>query len=261
MRSLNFIFCYIRYCLRSQNRHDLQSPFMYQLYENVFRYDKVELKFNKIENLRSRLLEDHSLIQVRDFGAGFGGKIYKERSVNYITKHSSKPAKYARLLSRLIRYTNSENLLEIGTSVGISALYQSAGNSKAKLITMEGCENTAAIAKKSFAEFPECKIEIVEGTFDDMLTSSLKKIAKLDYVFIDGNHKYEPTLNYFEQCLPYFHNDSIIVIDDINWSEGMKEAWKKLQNHSRVTVSIDLFMLGILFINRDLSKEQFSIRY
>ena len=177
MGSLNFIFCYLKYLLRSQNRHDFQSPFMYQLNERVFRKDKVELKFDKIENLRSRLLADHSLLQVRDFGAGFGGKIYKERSVHYITKHSSKPAKYARLLSRLISYTKSENLLEVGTSVGISALYQLSGNPKAKLITLEGCENTVAIAKKSFTEFPEYNIEIIQGAFDDTLSIALKKLV------------------------------------------------------------------------------------
>ena len=261
MRSLNFIISYLKYYFRGQNRHDLQSPFMYQLNERVFRKDIVELKYDKIENLRSRLMANKTLIQVRDFGAGFGGKIYKERSVHYITKHSSKPAKYARLLSRLISYSNAENLLEIGTSVGISALYQLSGNPKAKLITLEGCENTAALAKNSFAAFPEFNIEIIQGAFDDTLSLALKKFAKLDFVFIDGNHKLEPTLNYFEQCLPYLNAHSVIVIDDINWSEGMKEAWKKLKNHPRVTVSVDLFMLGILFVDTDLSKEQFSIRY
>ncbi len=261
MSNINFVFRYLKYYLLGQNRHDLQSPFMFQLYENVFRRDKPTPIQRKFEQLRKYLLNDYTKIKVRDFGAGFGGIIYKERSIHYITKHSSKPAKYARLLSRLIKYFEFNSLLEIGTSVGISALYQQSGNPKAKLITLEGCENTSAIALKAFDEFAEYNIELIQGEFNETLELALRKLSTLDYVFIDGNHKLEPTLKYFEQCLPYLNCKSLIVIDDINWSEGMMEAWEKLKNHPRVTVSIDLFMMGILFINPDLSKESFSVRY
>jgi len=261
MSNINFIFRYLKYFLQGQNRHDLQSPFMFQFYEEVFRYDKATPLQKQFEKLRKQLLKNPQIIKVRDFGAGFSGKIYKELSVHYITEHSSKPAKYARLLSRIVKYFNAESILEIGTSVGISALYQQSGNPNAKMITLEGCENTAEIAKASFNEFAEYNIELIEGEFDDTLEKALSKFTRLDYLFIDGNHKLEPTLKYFEQCLPYLHDKSVVIIDDINWSEGMMEAWEKLKNHPRVTVSIDLFMMGILFVNPDLSKESFNVRY
>jgi predicted O-methyltransferase YrrM len=82
-----------------------------------------------------------------------------------------------------------------------------------------------------------------------------------DLVFFDGNHKKEPTLSYFEQCLPHIHPGTIFLFDDIHWSAGMEEAWNIIRNHPKVRVSIDLYHLGIVFFREELSKEDFTIRF
>jgi hypothetical protein len=46
------------------------------------------------------------------------------------------------------------------------------------------------------------------------------------------------------------------VLDDIFWSKDMYEAWKKLENHPRVTLSLELNDLGLLFFDPSLSKEK-----
>jgi predicted O-methyltransferase YrrM len=256
-----FISRYLNYFIHGQNRHHLQAPFIFQLNEAVFRKDKKDEVQTKIEVIRKQLLNDNRILNIRDFGAGFGGKVYHQRSVKFITKRSGKPAKYARLLFRLTNYFKPEYMLELGTSVGISALYQAAGNPKCKLITLEGCESTATIAEDNFRKFPEYSIQIIKGAFDQTLENAIEQLPRLDYVFIDGHHKLEPTLKYFELCLSKIHEHSIVVIDDINWSDEMREAWKKIISHTRVTVSINIFMMGIVFFNPDLSKENFNIRY
>jgi predicted O-methyltransferase YrrM len=258
---LEMVGRYIAYLFRSTNRHGLQSTFVFNLNETVFRRDKNEERYNAIEKLRAELLHDHRKINVRDFGAGFGGKVYKELSVDFITRNSSKPPKYARMLSRLVAHLQPKTILELGTSVGISALYQSAGNADATIITLEGCTETAKLARASFAKFPQAKIKVVEGMFVDTLPEVLKEIEQLDYVFIDGHHQLRPTLTYFEICLPKLSENAVVVIDDINWSDEMREAWEQLKKHPRVPISIDVFMMGILFVNPGFSKEDFVIRY
>ncbi len=258
---LDLVKRYLLYRLTGQNRHHLQSPFNYNLNEAVFRRDRKPEAAKAIEARRKQLLNDQRVINVRDFGAGFGGKQYKQLGVSFITKRSSKPGKYARLLYRLVQYFKPQHMLELGTSVGISALYQSAGNPNGVLYTIEGCEETDAIARESFAAFPHLNIQQRTGAFSEVLPSVLEEMKTVDYLFIDGHHQLEPTLQYFEQCLPYLSEKAVIVIDDINWSEGMREAWRRLQEHPRVTVSIDLFMLGVLLVDPDLSKERFRIGY
>jgi len=258
---IQLIQSYLNYLLKSKNRHHLQGPFMYQLNDAVFRKDKNELAFDKIESLRKELYNDVTLISIKDFGAGFNGKIYTEKSISYISKRSSKQPKYARLLYRLVNYLKPATMVELGTSVGISALYQAAGNPDGKLYTFEGCENTAKIAQQNFNQFPQLQITSLVGMFDDILPSFLSTQNIIDYVFLDGNHRYAPTLKYFEMLLPFMHNESVVVIDDIHWSTEMNLAWKKIIEHSQVTISIDLMMLGIVFFNPGLSKEHFVIRY
>jgi predicted O-methyltransferase YrrM len=79
----------------------------------------------------------------------------------------------------------------------------------------------------------------------------LNDLGKLDYVFIDGNHRLAPTLNYFDSCLEFAHNETVFVFDDIHWSYEMEEAWEKLKAHPRVTISIDLFHMGVIFILKE----------
>jgi len=261
MNALRLIFAYIRHYIVAKNRHGLQSTFAYNLNEAVWRKDcKNPIQYN-IEQYRKTLKHDNTTIEVRDFGAGFSGKVYKELAVSYIAKRSSKPPKYARMLFRLVNHLKPKYILEIGTSVGISALYQAMGNPDCKLVTLEGCENTATLAAKGFKEFPELDIEVLVGEFSSTIPEALSKLPRLDYVYLDGNHKLEPTLKYFNMCLEKAHNETVFIVDDINWSDEMKTAWNTIRNHSRVTISIDVFMMGIVFINKGFSKEHFKIRY
>lgn len=261
LKKTDLVLRFLSYYIKGQNRHDLHSPFIYNLNENVFRHDVIEDIHDKIELRRKELLADDSIIQVKDFGAGFSGIKYHNRKISFITRNSSKPAKYARLLFRLVKYFRPQVMLELGTSVGISALYQSAGNPAGKFITVEGCPQTASVAAKSFSLFGNLNIHQVILPFDEALPEIINDNPKPDYVFIDGHHTKEATLKYFEQLLPSLHKHSIIVVDDINWSDDMREAWKILCNHSSVTASVNLFMMGILFIDPALSREEFIIRY
>lgn len=247
--------------MRSRGRHGLQAPFIYQLYEKVFYKNRSESCFSKIEMIRLQMSRNQDLIQVRDFGAGFGGKLYKERTVSYITRNSSKPRRYARLLFRLVQHLRPKVMLELGTSVGISALYQSSAIPESKLITIEGCPQTAALARDNFRLFPELDIELLEGDFESVLPGLLASNPKVDYLFIDGHHKREATLKYIDLCFPALSEHAVIVVDDINWSDEMRELWRELVNDTRFTLTLDVFMLGILFVSRDLSKEHFELRY
>ena len=252
---------YIFYWFSSVGRHGLQSTFLYNLNEAVWRFDKKNPAQDRIEDYREACLKNNSIIAVKDFGAGVNGQKKKELTIASIAKNAAKPPKYARMLFRLMAYLKPENVIELGTSLGISSLYISSGNPKMKLTSLEGCDTTAAFTKKQLGQFSDLTIEVVTGNFDDTLAACLQSKQKVDAVYIDGNHRFAPTLNYFEMCLPYLHDESFIIFDDINWSEEMKQAWKEIIKHPSVRISIDLYMMGIVFFNPGFSKEDFKIRY
>lgn len=207
------------------------------------------------------LLGNKRTIEVKDFGAGSSVLKTNTRKVKDIVRHSAKPAKYAQLLFRLVNYFQPKTILELGTSLGISTLYLAMANSKTKVISIEGSETIATLARENFKLLNVENIELIIGNFDKVLPAQLQKINCADFVFFDGNHRKTPTLSYYEQCLHYAHNNSVFVFDDIHWSQEMEEAWQTIKQHPRVTITIDLFFMGLVFFKTEQAKEHFVLRF
>jgi len=143
-------------------------------------------------------------------------------------------------------------MLELGTSLGISTLYQQAGNPKATFYSIEGQPEIFSIAKETIEVSSLMQKPIlVNGLFRDKLQTCLESLQTLDYLFIDGDHRGAHLLEYFQQVLPYLHGNSVVVIHDIHWSKDMYQAWQKLRKEQRVTVSIDLFFAGLVFLRHE----------
>ncbi len=208
------------------------------------------------------MLQDNQVIQVTDLGAGstFDSRPI-QRKISDIAAWFAKPPRYCKLLFRLTRFFKPGIMIELGTSLGISALYQSAGFPEGKLFTLEGCPETANAARQNFKSAGKNSIECITGNFDETLPALLKRTSHFDYLFIDGNHTYEATLNYFKLSKPFTRQDSVMIFDDINWSEGMQKAWKEITSDPDVSISIDFYQLGMVFFNKGFTKQHFQLRY
>jgi predicted O-methyltransferase YrrM len=170
--------------------------------------------------------------------------------------------KYSRLLFRLCDAFRCKTIIELGTSIGLNTLYLAAANKNAQVYTLEGSSSLCGFAKKLFQVRKQKNIELIEGNFDSTFENALNKIDQLDFLFLDGNHKKEPTLHYFNQALSKIHNDSLIVLDDIYWSEEMEQAWTNIKSNPRVTMTIDLFQVGLVFFRSENKiKENFILKF
>lgn len=252
---------YIHYTIHAGNEHDVHSPFVFKLLTESL-YKKVnDASISNIEKLRKELKQNHSVIQTTDLGAGsqFDGKLHSRR-VSDIIKKFAKPPKFCRFLYKCVNHLQPEIMVELGTSLGISALYQSAGNPTGKLYTLEGCQETAKIARENFHKLSYNQIECITGHFDSTLPELLSRINKVDYVFIDGNHTYNATIHYFKLIKQHHNKNTFIIFDDINWSAGMKKAWEEIKKDKDVTITIDFFAMGMVFFNPDFSKQDFLLK-
>jgi len=135
-------------------------------------------------------------------------------------------------------------------------------NPAAKIISMEGAPEVASLASKNFQALNLSNIQMVEGNFDETLSSVITQLPTVDFAFVDGNHRKEPTLNYFNQLINLSTQSTIIIFDDIHWSKDMEAAWNEIKQHPSVTLTIDLFFIGIVFFrNEQKIKQHFSIRF
>ena len=250
---------YLNFLLKSQNQHGLHSPFVYDLVTKCFYDKKFYPEYKVIQEYRNDLLQDRNLIEVNDFGAG--SKVFKsnKRPVFAIAKNSGITLHRAKILFRLVKYLECKNVLELGTSLGI-ATSAMALNKKADIISIEGCKETAKIAREKFNKFQLNNIELKIENFEDSLNELLNDDTKFDLIFFDGNHQKEPTLYYFEKLLPHAHNDSVFIFDDIYWSKKMKEAWIQIKKHPSVQISIDTYSWGMIFFRKQQAKQHFKIR-
>ena len=253
------VISYLFFWLKSTNQHGVHSPFVFNLVTKCFYKKTNQEKTVVYTKVKKSLLNKKNRINVTDIGAG--SKIFKSnsRQINRITKVAGISNKRALLLIRLTEYFKPQSILEFGTSVGLSSSAMSIGNPNAIINTLEGCPNTAKVASELFNEFSFKNIKVTIGEFENSL-SSITPNKKLDLVFFDGNHQEKPTLEYFEYCLEFIHNDSVFIFDDIYWSKEMQSAWKKIKEHPKVKVTIDTFKWGIVFFREEQEKEHFTIR-
>lgn len=261
MKKILFIWRYIKYFFIAKNKHSAQSPFLYQFITEVLNKNSNDKNLKKIDQLRNKLYKSKKVIEIKDFGAGSQINKSKKRKIRDIAYNSAKNAKFGKLLYRIIKFYNTKNILELGTSLGISTLYLAKADDKNLVYTSEGCTETAKIAEENFKKTKTKNINITLGNFEETLKEILVKMSTLNLAFIDGNHTKNATIAYFEECLKYSKNDTIFVFDDIHWSKGMEKAWECIKSHKKTTLTIDLFYVGIVFIKSELSKENHIIRF
>lgn len=260
LNMLYILKSYINFLWHSKNEHGVHSPFVFDLVTKCF-YDKKNYpEYSILKNYRNSLLQNNNTIEVTDFGAG--SRVFKSntRAINQIAKNAGISPKRAQLLFRIVKYFKPENILEIGTSLGLATSALSLGNKNSKISTLEGCPNTIAIAKIQLQKFNFNTIEYINAEFSSYLNNCQLKTENYQLIYFDGNHSKKATLEYFELLLPTIMNDSVWIFDDIHWSADMEEAWKIIQNHPKVRVTIDTFQWGIVFFRSEQEKEHFVIR-
>lgn len=260
MDKLILIWKYIVYWFKSTNAHGIQSPFVFELYNDCIIEKNKFYSFDNIESIRSMLLLSNQKIEVKDFGAGSKVHNSNTRRISGIAKYAAKSPKFGQILFRLANKFKPKNIIEIGTSLGISTMYLAAPNSNTKVYTIEGCPNIAKVAKVNFKKIGFNNISLINDTFEKALPNLLEQMSEVEMVYIDGNHTKNATLSYFNQLLPKITSQTILIFDDIYWSSEMEDAWGQIKNHPKITVTIDLFELGIVFFNPELSKENFVLR-
>ena len=249
---------YARYFLASRNTlgYGIHSPHLFYIARAIVPERSPYYCFADIEHLRRDLLRDNRMVEVTDFGTGQSGT----RPLREIARTSLKSRTEAQLLFRLVKLLHAKTVVELGTSLGITTAYLAMPDSKAQVLTFEGCRNLAALAREQWRKLSIGNIRVVEGSIDETLPHEMQKTGEVDLAFIDANHTYEATMRYFSLLSAHAKESSIFVVDDIRHSRQMYKAWKAICGSERVTARMDLGTMGLLFFDRHYPKQTFTLR-
>ena len=128
----------------------------------------------------------------------------------------------------LILENKSKNIIEFGTSFGISTLYLGAGAkvNRGKVITTEVLKVKADVARKNFQEANLSEfIELREG---DAIVTLQNAPENIEFLLLDGwNDLYLPLLKLLE---PKFKDGCVVVTDNVNFSSA-KPFLDYVRNH------------------------------
>lgn len=193
-------------------------------------------------------------------GAGSQVLSSNTRQVSQLASSSLQEEEIAQMLYRLVNEFKPAAIIELGTSLGITSVYLAKAVSKAQVYTLEGNAAVQDIAKEQFATAGLQNITAITGNFDNTLQPLLDSLQKVDLVYFDGNHRYEPTVRYFEACLKKATEQSVFVFDDIHWSAEMERAWEYVKKHPSVMISIDIYKLGIVFFRKNQPKQHYILK-
>ena len=252
-----FVKKYLQYQCRAVNARKIHSPFVYEFYTQVLK-DRTKYPLYKTVNaLKRKLRQQHERITITDFGSG---TYQNSRKLSSIVKNSAQWKPYAELLHRIMKHYNYPEFIELGTSLGFSTIYLAAGNPQAQGYTIDACGASLKVARENFQTLNLHNINIIHGKFEAHFESLLEKMPASTLIYIDGNHTYTSTLNYFNAILKHQDKLPVLILDDLYYSPEMEKAWQEISNHASVTLSLDLFKYGIVYFDNRFSKQNFVLK-
>ena len=256
------IILYIRFRTRARHRQGrgIHPPFAYEfIREAVFGKDIPGLE--GIEELRKGLLGNREILKVADRGAGSRLNQGENRSIRNLVKHTAIAAKKGRLLARIEGYLKFPLVIELGTGTGISCLYLGMSSPKSKVLSCEGSPAIAALARQNIRQLGVSNIEVQNDLFLEWLPRALNQHSGELIVFLDGDHRGERLLQYCSMIMDSGLSKAVIVLDDIHWSWDMNHAWRTLLRRDEISLSIELYNTGIVFLGYDIQKNHFVLNF
>ena len=281
---------------RNTGGHGVHSPYLFEWVRMVMSDKNTYYVWDEIEEIRQEMLKDTWELEFVVYGSGgplptspSKGRNANMRRVCDIAKGSLARRKDAQLLARLVGWLGrplltspsrggigdeaSEDrkgltIVELGTSLGVTTAYLAAMDSRNKVVTYEGCPAVAEVARANWEKLGLNNIACVEGeiTVDslqftvDSLHLAVDRLSGIDVAFIDANHTCEATLTYFNALAPRVHEKSVVVVDDIHYNEDMEKAWKAICADERVTTTMDLYRMGLVFFDKHYWRKHYKMR-
>jgi predicted O-methyltransferase YrrM len=259
---LRIILRYLNFYRKAHSHfgHGIHSPFVFDLLSRVLIPSKDD-KLNKLLLWRKDLRKDTTRLYGSSPGAGANSLKTPIMPAGHMAGITGISHAGGGILYKLLLEFKPATILELGTGLGVSAAYLAIACPNSKVITIEGSAERSEFAKHALSKLEISNIEFLRGAFETHLPALLSDANHPLFVFIDGNHKYLPTIEYFESILNYCNENTIIVLDDIYWSAEMEEAWKEISHHEKVVLSIDLFRFGIIFFKKGMHKQHYRVKY
>jgi len=244
---------FIRHRFSSKTRHGVHSPFVYELIDQCI-YASDPMPTKAVISFFERLKQDSSPLKGMDYGKNVETSV----SVSLYARRSAMPNFQVALLHRLVHFLKPTSVLELGSNLGKSLAAMASVDNSISITGVEGNSDVADFANHSLEKLQLANAKVYCAAFDQFLSEGNETY---DLIFLDGDHHYDPTMRYFKAIKERLNVGGVIVLHDLYYSKGMKRAWAEIKKDRNVTITIDLFFFGLVWIDKSQAKENFSIQF
>ncbi|MCQ2344843.1 MAG: class I SAM-dependent methyltransferase [Paludibacteraceae bacterium] len=219
---------WLRYQLKAHYRrgHHVHSPYTYRLFRNVLFERWPYYSFNEIEKIRKNQAQNG------------------EKSDN---------PKYTQLLQRLCATNNAKTIIEIGRTNGISTMYLASNNTHSTVYSISDKKPTDVFIKTRYTNIHQCKAAELQRTID--------KAESIDILYVRRSCGFNEIDNIFDLCKPKSNDGSIFIFDDIHKDSQTEKKWENILESDNVTLSLDLYRVGLVWFKKDLKKQHYTVKY
>lgn len=168
---------------------------------------------------------------------------------------------HGELLFRIVNYFKPERLIQIGTSAGIGSLYMTAPSSRLNYLLLDSDDNNAEQTIWSLRKFnPKASsVSVIAGDYLKTLPAALSKMSAVDFLFFNSAKDKEKNMIYLDEAIKYVQSDTVFFIEGIRSNREMRQLWKNICLREDVSVTFDLYNVGVVFFNKKLHKQNYIV--
>lgn len=232
---------YLKYYFSAITKYKVHSPFVFKFVTDIFEDERFYHFMGVIENYRRNLLGTRDKIDTQN----------GTKTVNQLVKTQGISPKSGAILFKMAHEYKPKTILELGTNLGISSLYQATAESNNSMITLEEDAAIATATQVYFKRLGTRNVELMSGAFNKNLPTALTKLGSVEHLFFNNFWGYEQSLTYFETCLPYFVPNTVFIFRDPYATTESIKFWEKIKQHPQVKLSLDIYDLGFVFFRSE----------
>ena len=221
------LLSYLKYLWQRKSQYGIHSPFVYEFMRKVLNDSGTNRDYDIIYRI-ARLLD-------------------KRKHINYNLR------KQSRLLYRMVRYFEPDSVVSFGKLSALNTAALALGHLQTKVFLEESDDfletlNSMGVVNVSLIQPAE---------FD----SDHFKRLNTGFVFFSRDSFEDDTWDYLVDCLNYKTADSVFVFEGIHHNQAMEDAWEEIKDNEDVSVTFDLYCIGMVFFREGIEKQDFILKY
>jgi len=221
------LLSYLKYLWQRKSQYGIHSPFVYEFMRKVLNDSGTNRDYDTI----------YRIARLRD----------KRKYINYNLR------KQSRLLYRMVRYFEPDSVVSFGKLSALNTAALALGHLQTKVYLEESDDFLETLNSMGVVN-----VRLIQPAEFD---SEHFKHLNTGFVFFSRDSFEDDTWDYLVDCLNYKTADSVFVFEGIHHNQAMEDAWEEIKGNEDVSVTFDLYCIGMVFFREGIEKQDFVLKY